>query len=463
MVLLRVYVQSPQFVYKFSNDTISFTFPPVFLSFTIFTCLSIFFAMLYRFIDRNRLSQHFHFWALVGVAAYLLILVSFINDKHPGGYGCYEEAAKAFLSGSSLYGNGYLYPPLWAIVMSGVFEGLSLLLVKIHLNFDSLRWEWLFYMYHASQVFIALVAFEMTIQISQRVLWIKSAEWRKGIAIGASTILFTVNQAVVLTLHTNQINFILLLSILAFLLLLNRSNMGAGLVLAFGIHLKIYPVLLLIPLFLSRRYKMVFLSTFFVLLIFVATLLLDQGPQAWMDFIHHFDQLRYETMLPDDSLYSMILHIVSTFAADYLVYRIAIIAAFMVNITLGLLFLYRQFKWQRLLNTEINHSGLEPYLDTLGFMILFSPLVWPHHLILLVPFLSTLLLTAICEQKSSTPIAIFALCLILAYPAMNHFPYNLPRVLGVLLLLWLVHPHSPTDSKCTFSDGITLVQNRKKR
>ncbi len=110
-------------------------------------------------------------------------------------------------------------------------------------------WNLVFYFYECMQFFLLILAYFLCYRFS-----IENGLKRLPAAVVVS-ILFVFNNALASTLKYNQVNlWVLNLALLA-ILLVDRYPVLAGVAVALGGHLKLYPFILLVPWVLTKQWR----------------------------------------------------------------------------------------------------------------------------------------------------------------------------------------------------------------
>ena len=186
------------------------------------------------------------------VCAQFIITLSEYTTKSTD-YSCYERAATAVDAGKNPYHDtGYIYPLLIADSLSGMHAVIARFVSAAQLGVcDSEVWSRVFYVWQCIQCLLAVAAYFLC----QRFM-------RKLGAVGVAPVLlvaaiFLVNAPLVSTFSFNQPNLWMLVGILCTLIYSKKRPWAAGPVLAVATLVKIYPVALLLPLVVTKRWRMI--------------------------------------------------------------------------------------------------------------------------------------------------------------------------------------------------------------
>lgn len=354
-------------------------------------------------------------WAGFFVIAFLYLNVLRERVRY-GDIDYYTQAAFALAENQSLP-DFYLYPPLWATLLSFLTplgeEGILLI-------------TWI-----ANTLSLFLFYF-----LLHRVL--EHYQFKPQAAALTTTLFMLVNMPVLRTLVYVQVNFhVMNLIFLSILFYKDRLFLSA-LALALAIHLKASPAVLVLPFLLEWNRKwLAWFATSMILISALTVAFYGMGP--FLDFINNFLLLNAPSTfsMHDSSFDSAIGMTLSYFRADATIVRILVYLAKGLTVMVALYLCLRPpvFFLDRAGKPAVYNSIVPLFVA----MTLASPLVWEHHAIFLtLPFL--LLLRKI---ESSTEWLLYgaAYLLIFVIPTFDYFPWSygrLPGMLILLTLLWLV-------------------------
>jgi hypothetical protein len=189
--------------------------------------------------------------APLAVAFHFLVLTSEYAERRFD-YDCYEYAGRALSAGQNPYQVGliYLYPPLTAQAMAGAFHGVERLSGALGWSVERDDvWDRVFYLYQCAQLALVIAAYSLLLRLAR--VYGLAAPWVPALVAG----LLIFDDAVFRTLRHGQVNFFVLDLSLAALLAARRAPIAAGLALALAGHLKLYPLLLGLPLLLTRHWR----------------------------------------------------------------------------------------------------------------------------------------------------------------------------------------------------------------
>lgn len=367
-------------------------------------------------------------------------------------YACYERAAQAIVQGLNPYGDCYLYFPTPAQTLAWLYQagayGATLVLTDGAAQTEQL-WDLVFYLYEATQFFQLILAFALCYGLARR---LGLAAQRAGVLIAC---LFLFNNPLLATLKHNQVNLWVLNLILLALLWLPRAPILSGLAAALGGHIKLYPLILLLPWTLGRHWRaLVATGAGMIALVLIQT----KGGrdwQLWQAFLAFAGSFPQGSHFRDNSLHSLVYNTLGHLqwlAGDgsYTVNEPLVRQIVLVIIGLcGLVYLWRFFQRERQTGnpggqadgSPINQRALTDLahsMDAIAFGLLISPVVWEHHYLLALP----LVIWALANQRNGERLWLVALSafLIFVLPTFDIFPLSYHRLAGLLLLIATLPP-----------------------
>lgn len=360
-------------------------------------------------------------------------------------YACYEQAAAALLSGHNPYaGTGYLYPPLLAQAFAAAYRGIQAGLALFHLQArmdDAQILGCIFYLYQCLQFFLLVAAYRMLGELARRM---GLGPWQAAVLIGS---LLVFDNPLFRTLKHGQINLYVLDAILLVMLYHQKRPILCGAAVAVAAHLKIYPLLLVVPLIFCGSWP----AAAAAVLGTGALLVLEQrlGHGALAQFGQSLLQFPKGTLLRDNSLHSLLHNLAGLVRADRLLGaqgagRLVDGLALLAGLALSGWVFFRWFPRLRLslrpkspAAAQKRHGPLQQYgrfCATIVIMMLLSPLVWEHHYVLTLP----IAVWAIAGLPGTQAVwAAAAAFLMYAPPTFDVFPFSYHRLCGLLWLVWL--------------------------
>ena len=358
-----------------------------------------------------------------------------------GDYTYYFDAAVKLYNNQPLPGS-YFYLPLWATLIQYLaplgLEGFFLVLWLLN--------------------FLALLLFYILLH---------QALQRYGFAsqlAAAVTILFMLANAPLLrTLVYVQVNLHALNLILLSLLLYPKRSFLSALCLALAVHLKSSPAVLVLAFLLEKDWR--WLGWLVLSMIGVAGLTVaTDGIAPFLDSLQHVQSLALSsnTIFHDTSFDSFLRFAGPFFHVNETSIRVLVYAAKGLLALATVIVMMRCVRLQAFLKSGERGAALLNAMPALFIlMTLASPIVWEHHGIFLA--LSFLVLLKTLERPSDW--LWFALAYLLEFllPTFDFFPWSFGRLLGPLIILWLMWKSasppgpSPAFSKAnTWLDGLRI-------
>lgn len=367
-------------------------------------------------------------------------------------YTCYERAAQAIVQGVNPYGDCYIYFPTPAQALAWLYQaaayGVSLVATSSATQVAQL-WDLVFYLYEATQFMQLILAFALCYGLARR-LGLEAQ--RAGVLIAG---LFLFNNPLLATLKHNQVNLWVLNSILLALLWAPRAPILSGLAVALGGHIKLYPLILLLPWTLTRHWRaLVATGVGMIGLVLIQT---NGGRdwQLWQAFLAFADSFPQGSFFRDNSLHSLVYNTLghlqwlagdaSYNVNEQLVGRIVLVLTGLC----GLAYLWRFVQRERRASNPVGQIGRSPAeqrtltnlghsMDAIALGLLISPVVWEHHYLLALP----LVIWALASQSKVERLWLVALSafLIFVLPTFDIFPLSYHRLAGLLLLISTLPP-----------------------
>lgn len=350
-------------------------------------------------------------------------------------YEQYEEAYRAVVLEKNPYrSEQYLYPPPFAQVMAFIY--------RVGEKFPGPEvlspWVFVFYIYQCVQFFLGNLAYQLSSRFASHIGF--SELHAKLIVTG----LFLFNFPLMRTLHLNQVNLLVLNSMLVLLLVLNRYPALGGAAITLGGLVKLYPFILGAPLLLMRKWRALLGSL--VGGVFIIFFMTDFGRDLtlWRQFIEFMLAFPVERessiWIRNTSILSLMQNL-NRFAG---LSEAAVVPLYIAGV-LGvlawiLLRLQRREKMYPLLPPgaarEI-HRNSGNLIDFISLSLLITPSAWDHHFVTVLP----LALWAIALRGRDMPgwVGIGIVC-IFVLPPFDIFPFSFLRMFGVVALLVLTPP-----------------------
>jgi len=383
---------------------------------------------------------------LVPVLAPLLVtlLYAFLIGEYsrkPFDYDCYEYAGRAILLGENPYVVGllYLYPPLTAQSLALAHTTLTWLAELFGTAPDpEAIWGTIFYLFQCAQLGLILLLYGLATRFARAV------GMQTPAAHAAVALLLLVDNPLLRTLRHGQVNlWVLDLALLA-ILFARRLPVLAGFALALSIHVKLYPIVLLLPLAMARCWRAVAMTAVGGAMIVLAQTDLGRDWTPWLQFADYYSRVYPgETGFRNNSFHSVVFNTLR-FLSDLppgSVRALSQLAASAFSLAMGIWLLLRTLARERA-GATVPDRLLANGADALAFSLLISQSVWEHHFLLALP----LVILAIATQWQKRPLAVAAAAfLILGMPTFDLFPLSYHRVVGLLGLLAVTRPRRSLD------------------
>src|SRR5262245_65534 len=357
-------------------------------------------------------------------------------SRKPFDYDCYEYAGRAILLGEDPYLVGllYLYPPLtgqsfalahrvlaWAAELTGRAPDPEAI------------WGVVFYLYQCAQLGLILLAYALLTRFA-RLVGMDPA--RAAALVG---LLLLVDNPLLRTLRNGQVNlWILDLSLLA-ILLAQRIPALAGFALALSVHVKLYPLVMLLPLALARCWRAIAWSLAGGALIVLFQTDFGRDWTVWRQFAHF-----YSRVYPGEIAFrNSSFHSVAYNTLRFLWVRpsagllpLVQLASSAFGLAMGLWLLLRSIARERSGAAEPDRL-LANAADALAFSLLISQSVWEHHFLFALP----LVILAVATRWRERPLAVaISAFLVLGMPTFDLYPLSYHRLAGLIGLLVVTRP-----------------------
>jgi len=388
------------------------------------------------------------------VSFHFLVFLTEYSFKMPD-YGCYERAAGAIMRAENPYTSCYLYPPFTAQVMGLGYRFVKLVSSQIESGISQENiWSLVYYLYQCSQFFLIQLASLLCYRFAKN-LGIKSIP--ASVFVSA---LLLLNNPLIRTLRHNQVNLYVLDLVLLAILLLNRYPALSGLAVALGGHIKLLPLVLILPWSAARKITAVVATVISFSVIALIQTNLGRDLTLWNQFLV-FSRASPDSFaflvtpfFRENSLHSLIFNsfqmIARLIGAEPAGVRdianmVVAVASFVVGIWFVTRFMQREKTFALGKSADNSPSGLSEdtlrlyghSMDALAFTLIVAPLVWEHHYILAIP----IVLWALATRSSTNLLQIsIAALLIFDLPTFDVFPFSYHRLVGLVMLLYYTSP-----------------------
>ncbi len=321
-------------------------------------------------------------------------------------------------------GKFYRYPPLLATVLTPfVSLGISC----------------------TSKIFQLINYFALVLLISLLYLTLQRYSFSKELAAIAIMLAFCVNVPIIRTLIYQQVNLHVINLILLSLLFYPRYLFCSALSLCLAVHLKVYPLLLIVPFFYVKNWRWCcwFMISLTTIVLVTSTL---NSFNYYIDFVHvltnwtmdaEVTQFK-ETGIRNVSVDSFVYNTLRLFNIDLWKYE-TIIAHFLRLLISGAFLIGG---WALIKRGALGNSKGDLAVILNGFVILpvlmlaISPSIWPHHFVLIV--LTTLVLVSSLHNTKQFLLYGTAYVLFFLYPVNEIYPVSYLRLLALILIIFLL-------------------------
>ena len=353
----------------------------------------------------------------------------------------YQYAAEAVAQWRNPYGTGYIYPPLLAQVLAVLLGAAQRMAALTHgaMPPESL----LYYPMMCAQWYALLL------------ILLLGSKFLRRIGISASTatlcvsVLLVFNTPVYSTLYFRQINLIVLALLLIAFVYADSHPVWTGMALALGAHLKLYPLLFLLPFCIERRWRLVggMLAGLVLLLAFQTGFFVDWD--IYRSYLAEASEFKIAFYYWDNSIVNIIdntLQVCFGYSRQDVIGFVPVIRVIhgvfvLLALTWYAFGVLRREAALRGIHSAEEHGFLrdvrtwQNLSGALLVTLLISPVAWEHHFVLAIPAL----LWFVASEFNRRPMLISVSALLLAFlPTIDVYLFGYHYVAGVVLLLMLL-------------------------
>lgn len=375
---------------------------------------------------------------LFGLTAFAFLLWFSEYSAISYDFSAYQTSAKALLKGQSPYGHSpaYIYPPLLVYFFAFLYKTVQWISVNtFSTQLKSKEYFFLvFYLFQVIQYGLTLISYGLVC------LFARSLNHTKYSASLLVTLLFLANLPLFRNFRMNQVNLLVLISLLLAILLVDRNPILAGAFIAIGTHVKIYPLIVLLPWIVSKKWLAIASAILSGIVIFLAQLFIQNGWNHWVGFFYYVQNVEQGVALRNNSLHSLAWNlsnlllrksnaqIVSTSTTLLVIGLTALLVAWIVN---------RYLQRMKAPSLSTRDQFLGNFMDTIFLMFLLSPSVWDHHFVAAIP-----LAVWAATVRIDRLIGMVGLGLVLIFwvPTYDVFFFSYVRLTGIILLMIALHP-----------------------
>jgi len=347
---------------------------------------------------------------------YAFLYVNILRERFQyGDLVAYIRAAFNLHLGEPFYSR-YIYPPLWASILEPmIFLGggfLAFLLLALN--------------------YLSLLLFFILLY-----LMLKRFGFERLPAVIMTFLALVANVSIMRTLGYVQINLHVINLILLSLLLFPRRIWLSALALALAGHLKVSPLILIIPFILGKEWRwLIYFTLFTTGIIFITSAM--HGFEYYSYFIHNLMNNEYilNFEFRDFSFDSLIRATLTQFGfnvflAPYFIWPIKFIIA-----SIGIAVAFKATKSNIFYDGNNRENAVfNSAIICLFLMVILSPLVWVHHAVFLI--FPCLILSKRIASAGQLLIFLGAYIAIFLIPTFDFYPFSYIRTIGVILCLIL--------------------------
>jgi hypothetical protein len=308
----------------------------------------------------------------------------------------------------------YLYPPLLATLLAPfVSLGMETLAKTFHLlNYIAL-------LLLVVLLYLALQQYRFSRELAAIVLFCMMAA----------------NVPISRTLIYHQINLHVANLILLSLLLFGSHNFWSALSLSLAIHLKVYPLILVLPFLYQKEWRWCAWFAASQGVIIAATSVMN-SPRYYLDFFSQVGGIT-ETALRNVSVDAFVYNTLRLSDPTVRAWGKTIAHVLRLVLAAGVLSAYVQLSHQ---GTFLNEVGsrrviLNSYVILPLLMIAVSPSIWPHHFVFLM--LTILVLFSALREAWEWWLYLFVYLFLFLVPIYDIYPMSYLRLLAIVILIAL--------------------------
>ncbi len=246
-------------------------------------------------------------------------------------------------------------------------------------------------------------------------------------------VLFVINTPLYRNFSQNQVNLWILCSILCSFLYISKYPFVAGTAIAFGTHIKLYPITQAIAWLISKKWKAIISLIIAFLVLFLLETRLMTDMTLWEGFLKYLMTVEKGFALRNNSVYSL-----SSNLSRLLLRSSAANIQIGTTLTYGIITAVLLF-WifARMYNRKKLSSSDEllyrNMIDALYLMFFISPSVWDHHFVSAIP----LVLWGLSKNvQGNWKLVVVSTVLIFFAPTFDVFFFSYVRLVGLILLLY---------------------------
>jgi hypothetical protein len=373
-------------------------------------------------------------WLTVGFFLVMFIYLGILRERFRyGDYQYYLEAATALAKGQPLP-DSYLYLPLWATLLQFLVplgdQGFMIVL-------------WIVNVIALASFYFLLVGILQRYGLSSR------------LAVVVTVLFVLINTPLMRTLGFIQVNLLTLDLILLSVFFYKKNDFLSALALAFAVHLKTSPAVLVLAFLLEFNWRWLF----WFVISFLAIGLFPIAVNGISPYYQYVNNAFLLTQIPDtnfhDTSFDSFLRFLDPFLGIHIAQtRLIALTAKVLLLVASLAVMIQTTKNQSFSKENRMLNAVPPLLI---LMTLASPIVWDHHGL----FTSLAFLLMLKRINSPTTWTWFGFAYFLEFilPSFDFFPWSYGRLLAPLIVLWLMsHTAKNDESPLITSTGQWLAK-----
>jgi hypothetical protein len=402
----------------------------------------------FAYFDFRHLSN-FSYRNLILIGLPFLISLFFLSlviefGQKSWDYNQYEAAFRSVAIGDNPYlSKHFLYPPPFVSAMVGVYQLGKMVFPLLQLEMkESMLWNFVFFIHQSTLLFFLYWAYYLSIKFSEMI----GINKLKGILFISGLFLF--NVPVLRTISYNQINFYILVFILLAMLLLSKHPYVSGFAIAAGGLIKLYPFALIVPLLVTKKWKVLWGIVIGVLGITIAQTKFFQELLLWKQFTLFYISFPIKgesSFFRNTSPLGFIRNLFELLGLSaqlvlpiFGILFVGIIIWFMVRfLTRERIYSFASKQQMNLFVDKDIFRNIGHLVDFSVLVLLLEPLGWEHHFVIAIPL--TIWVIA-AHKKVFSKSAAIGILLVFLLPVFNIFPLSYLRLLGLVMLIELCSP-----------------------
>ena len=380
-------------------------------------------ALLYM-LANEKINKN-NLWLTAGFFLVMFVYLQILRERFRyGDYHYYLEAATALANGQPLP-DTYLYLPLWGTLLRFLVplgdQGVMIVLWTVNV--------------------IALGSFYLLlVSVLQRY------NFSQYLSIVITVLFLLINTPLMRTLGFIQVNLMTIDLVLLSILVYPKNNFLSAFALAFAVHLKTSPAVIVLAFLLEFNWRWIFwfAVSFIGIGLFPVAM---HGVDIYLQFVNNTIGLAQipDTNFHDTSFDSFLRFLNPFFGISIETTRLMALGA-KVLLLLATLYTMAQNIFAQSFSKENRLLNAAPALFV--FMTLASPIVWDHHGIFTV--LAFLLMLKRIQSPNHWMIFLAAYFFEFMLPSFDFFPWSYGRLVTPMVILWLMYATRKNDEPSPF-------------